>query len=116
MEEFRERVARIMRIIEAWCEWGVLSVLVMFYIPILIFLAVVLLVLPLALAAYGVVSPLPVGLYIFAVMAGVGAYCLHKYFYGEEPDVPVAGRQIISEKRAQERSRSIMHNTRRKRK
>lgn len=115
MEDFRDAVGKVRRLMYAWCEWGVLSLYMMFCIPWLIMLVAFLIALPFILIVYGLASPLITSLYIFAVMAGVGVYCIKKYFADDVPDEPIAGRRVLSEDRAIDRSRSILKNSRPKR-
>jgi hypothetical protein len=120
MEDFLERAKEgwqeLVQACVAWIEYGVLCVLVLICFPFVAMIFVVLMVIPVLLAVYGLVSPIEVTIYVFTVMTCVGLYCFTKHRDRDEPDKPISGRQIISEDRAEERSRSMMRNSRHKRK
>lgn len=115
MEEIRKKIAQIYDALAAWMEFGILSAALLIFIPYALTIGVLLLLLPLFLIVLGLTSPWYGAIYIFVVMALVGAYCYRKYKSGGDPNSPIAGRPITTQERAVRRSRSIMRNTKGKR-
>jgi hypothetical protein len=115
MDEIRNAISRVYNAFVAWAEFGMLSLALMIVIPYALAIGVLLLLLPFILFFVGVGSPWPVAIYIFAIMAFVGVYCYRNYVSGGDPDAPISGRPIISQDRANRRSRSIMRNSKRRR-
>ena len=111
MDEIRSALSRTIDAFEAWAEFGVLSLAMIMYIPLLISLGAFLILLPFILIGFGFASPWYVALYIFVIMSLVGGYCYHKYFYGDDSESVIDGRSIMSENQAVRRSRSIMRNS-----
>ena len=106
MDEIQGPLERIVILIKAWCEFGVLCVHAAIMIPFGIAMFIVLLVLPIAYLIFAAFQPLWLALYLFAVFGGVAAYMyLRPKTIGYEED-PHAGRAIISEERAVGRSKS----------
>jgi membrane protein implicated in regulation of membrane protease activity len=114
MDEIRRVLAKIYNALVAWMEFGILWLAMLIVIPYAIAIGVFLIFLPIILLAVGLGSDWFVAIYIFAVMALVGTYCYWKYVNGDT-DTPIAGRSILPEERAIRKSRSIMRNSRSRR-
>lgn len=108
MDEFRERLTSVFKLIEGWFEFGRLLVLTALAIPMLIVFGIVFLVLPIAYLVIAVQQPILVALYLLAVFGGVAAYMLLRSNDSSDDDDPHQGRPMLSEEKAFRKSKSLI--------